>query len=103
MSPKSPEERYQEWLDRMEIPIEQQTDIDTLRKYLKDEFGITGDAQVAALWDTIGVSDLLSEYGIHAVTVTYPWGRELRYGVQGLAGLWGWAAVQGIIAAEAYE
>lgn len=100
MSPASPEERYQEWLDRMEIPLEQQSDIETMRKYLKDEFGITGDAQVAALWSAVDIADTLAEYGIHAVTVTYPWGKELRYGVQGMGGLWGWASVQEIMSAE---
>lgn len=101
MSPVSSEERYQEWLDRMDIPIEDLTDIETLRSYLKDEMGITGDAQVQALWEAAGISNQLSTYGIRAVTVTYPWGNELRYGVQGLPGLWSWASVQTIMAEEA--
>lgn len=100
MSPRSPEERYQEWLDRMEIPLEQQTDIETMQRYLKDEFGITGEAQIGALWSAVEKADILGEHGIHSVTVTYPWGRELRFGIQGLSGLWGWAAVQQIMEEE---
>ena len=102
MSPKGPEERYQEWLDRLEIPIENTTDISALQTYLKEEFGITGDAQVAAIWDTLGVSTDYSGHGIHAVTVTYPWGKELRYGVQGMPGLWGWEAIQEIREGEGW-
>ena len=102
MSPKGPEERYQEWLDRLEIPIENTTDISALQTYLKEEFGITGDAQVAAIWDTLGVSTDYSAHGIHAVTVTYPWGKELRYGVQGMPGLWGWEAIQEIREGEGW-
>jgi len=102
MSPKSPDERYQEWLDRLEIPVENTTDIETLKSYLKDEFGITGDAQVEALWGATGVTADYAEHGIRAVTVTYPWGKELRYGVQGMSGLWGWESVQEIREGEGW-
>jgi hypothetical protein len=100
MSPAVREERYQEWLDRLEIPVENQVDIETLKSYLKDEFGITGDAQVEALWSATEVSADYAEHGIRAVTITYPWGRELRYGVQGMPGLWGWERVQEVRAGE---
>lgn len=100
--PVSSEERYQEWLDRLEIPIENMTDIATLQSYLKDEFGITGDAQIAALWSSTQVSADFAEHGIRAVTVTYPWGKELRYGVQGMAGLWGLTRIQEIRAGEGW-
>jgi len=100
MSPKSSDEKYQEWLDRLEIPVENQVDIETLKDYLKDEFGITGDLQVEALWSATEVSADMMEHGIHAVTITYPWGKELRYGVQGMSGLWGFARVQEIRAGE---
>lgn len=102
MSSVSSEEKYQEWLDRMEIPVENMTDIETLKNYLKDEFGITGDAQVAALWSATGVSTDYAEHGIHAVTITYPWGKELRYGVQGMSGLWGYESIQEIRESEGW-
>lgn len=88
------EERYQEWLSRLEIPISEQTDIDRFRQYLRDEFDITRDVQVEALWSTMGVEVTLEQHGIRAITITYPWGRELRYGVQGMPGLWGWESIQ---------
>ena len=101
--PASPEERYQEWLERMEIPIEDQTDIETFKSYLKDEFAITGEAQIGALWGATAISDTLADMGIHAVIVHYSWGNSLRYGVQGMPGLWGWETIQIIMEAEAYE
>jgi hypothetical protein len=100
MCPKAQEEKYQEWLERLEIPIDKAADIETLRNYLKGEFGITTDAQVQALWDTLDIKDTLAEHGIHAVMVTYPWGKDLRYGVQGMPGLWGFEAVQTIMEEE---
>jgi hypothetical protein len=103
MSPKSSEERYQEWLERMEIPLEQQTDIETMKEYLRDEFGITGIEQVEALWSATGMKMSLGEHGIRAITITYPWGVELRYGIQGMPGLWGWASVQQIMLGEEWE
>lgn len=100
MSPETSDERYQEWLERMEIPLDQQTDIESMKTYLKDEFNITGEAQVQALWSAVDIQDRLAELGIHAVTVQYPWGAQLRYGVQGMSGLWGWDSVQQIMEAE---
>lgn len=102
MPPISSDERYQEWLSRLEVPVEATTDIETLKDYLKDELGITGDAQVAALWDATGTKDMLAEFGISPVTVDYVTRgfKELRYAVQGMPGLWGWESVQTIIAAE---
>ena len=98
--PKSPEERYQEWLDRMEIPVEETGDIETFKDYLRDEFEMTNPAQVEALWSALDLSDTLADFGIHGVTIRYPWGAELRYGIQGLSGLWGWQAVLEVMSAE---
>lgn len=100
MSPKSSEEKYQEWLERLEIPVEETTSIERLKEHLRDEFGITGDLQVEALWSATGMSADLAEHGIRAILITYPWGRELRYGVQGMPGLWGWASIQEIMEEE---
>jgi len=100
MSPKSSDERYQEWLERMEIPLENQVDIDRFRDYLRDEFDITKDTQVQALWSAVDTTKDLSEHGIHPLIVHYPWGDELRFGVQGLPGLWGWEAVLQILEEE---
>jgi hypothetical protein len=101
MSPRSPEERYQEWLERMEIPIENQTNIEALKEYLAGQLIEPSDAQVQALWSATGIKDTLADFGIHAVIVHFTTGNQLRYGIQGLAGLWGWEAVQTIMAEEA--
>jgi len=94
VSLKSAEERYQEWLERLEIPIEETAEIERLQTYLKEEFGFT-EAQIDAI---IGASEFrytdLAEAGIHPVIVVYPWGREVRYGVAGQPGLWGYEAAK---------
>jgi hypothetical protein len=102
MSPKGMDERYQEWLERMEIPIENTTNIEIFKDYLRDEFGITDDPRITALWDAVDKTADLAEHGIYPVTVNYVTRgfKELRYGVQGLPGLWGWAAVQEIMSEE---
>jgi hypothetical protein len=93
---RSKEEEYEEWLGRLDIPIESQDTIDHLRDYLKDELGITGDSQVEALWGAVQHETDFGEHGIKQVRVEYPWGVEVRYGIQGMSGLWGWATVQEI-------
>ena len=98
--PKGSEERYQEWLDRLEIPIEETATLDTFKDYLRDEFGFEKDTQVMALWGAMDKKLDLADFGIHPLTITYPWGKELRYGVQGMPGLWGWESVQIIVEAE---
>jgi len=100
MCPKPADERYAEWLERMDIPIEATKDIETFKNWLREEAGITEELQVSALWDATEKEYNLEEHGIRAITITYPWGRELRYGVQGLPGLWGWESVQEIMREE---
>lgn len=94
------DEEIEEWLGRLDIPIEAERDIETFRKHLADELGITGDAQVEALWRVVPTTAEYAEHGIRQVRIDYPWGVEVRYGVQGLPGLWGWERVQEIRAAE---
>jgi hypothetical protein len=84
----------------MEIPLEAQSDIEVFKDWLKDQLTEPTAAQVDALWSAIDVSDTLGDYGIHGVRIDYPWGVEVRYGIQGLPGLWGWAAVQEVISSE---
>lgn len=88
------EERYQEWLERMEIPVYCQEDIETFKEYLREEFGITRESQIEALWSAVDIERTLRDYGIRPVLVEYPWGEELRYGVKGKPGLWGWRSVR---------
>jgi len=94
------QEEYEEWLGRLDIPIERTTDIETFRTYLREELGITLDQQVEALWSGVETQTDLAEHGIRGVTIEYPWGAERRYGVQGLPGLWGWESVKRILEEE---
>ena len=90
MSLKSQEERYQEWLTRLEIPLEETTTVEKLQTYLRDELGMSA-AQIDALVEATSFSTTnLAEAGIHPVIIEYPWGREVRYGVEGHPGLWGY-------------
>jgi len=98
MALKTPEERYQEWLERLEIPIEETTEYEQFQKYLKEELGLT-DVQINALWEATGYRyEVLAGAGIRAVTVVYPWGREVRYGITGAPGLWGFTRMKEILA-----
>jgi len=89
-----------EWLERMEIPIENMFDINSFQSYLIQELGEFTEMQSEALW-AAAQDKLLNEVeGITPILVTYPWGRELRYSIQGLPGLWGWESAQAVIAGE---
>ena len=101
------DEEIEEWLGRLDVPIERQTDIETFRGYLKEELGITGDRQVEALWSGVHLQDDLADLGIRGVNREYTTLEgnrvERRYGIQGIPGLWGWGAVQQVMEAEEGE
>jgi hypothetical protein len=103
MSPKKTAEEYGETLVRLDIPVQNTVDIETFKKYLAEELGITNLDFQEALWGEVDTKDKYTEMGIHGVTITYPWGKEVRYGVQGMPGLWGWDTVQIIMEAEEEE
>ena len=90
----SQDERYQEWLERLEIPIEDAGTKEELKTMLEKELGFATDSQVEALWETSHKEQSWEAIGIVPVLVNYPWGRELRYGIQGLPGLWGYESAR---------
>jgi hypothetical protein len=100
MSPKHTEESYEDTLARLDIGVENQADKDTFLKYLKEELGIKNTDFADSLWTASGVTTTRAEHGIHGVTIKYDRGVEVRYGIQGMPGLWGWASVQAIAAGE---
>lgn len=59
--------------------------------------------QLEAFWEASGVMESLEEHGIRVVSVTYPWGQEYRYAIQGMPGLWGRWAVEKIKEEEGWE
>lgn len=94
------EERYIEWLERLEIPIEDSATITALQEYLKQEM-IPTPEQIAALWGAAEFKyEILGAEGIRPLYITYPWGKELRFGVKGRPGLWGYESVIGFLAEE---
>ena len=90
------EERYLEWLERLEIPIEDTVSIEAFQNYLKEVLGITlTDAQRDALWEATGYEyEILAPLGVRAIYITYPWGKQLRFVIAKMPGLWGWSSVQ---------
>jgi len=99
----TPDEKIADWLQRMDVPLEDRATIEAFKHYLEEEFGWYSDAQKEALISALGIETSYEEHGIKAVTIKYPWGVELRYAVQGMPGLWGWEAVQDIMEGEEWE
>lgn len=88
------EERYMEWLTRMDIPVEETTTIERFQDYLREEFEITEPKRIEALWSATDTRFQLAAEGIRAIEVTYPWGKEMRFGWKGRPGLWGWESIK---------
>jgi hypothetical protein len=97
---ETPEEELEEFLARLESEERAPDDPEKFKEWLKAQLGDYSEAQHDALWAMRHEEATMEDIGINPVIVTYPWGRELRFGVQGLPGLWGWEAVQEIMAEE---
>jgi hypothetical protein len=96
------EERYIEWLERLEIPIEETATIEDLQAYLREEFGF-GDAQIEALSSAaVARYEVLPEYGITPHIIEYPWGEEVRFTVEGYRGFFGFDFVKAVLEAVGY-
>jgi len=92
---KTPEERYQEWLERLDIPLEE-TATEEAFKTLLEELGFT-ENQREALWEAATYRyEKIAPIGIRPVIIVYPWGREVRYGIKGRPGLWGYERMKEI-------
>jgi len=99
MALKTPEEKYQEWLERLDIPVEETATEEAFRTLL-EELGFT-DRQIDALWEAATYRyENLEVVGIRPVTVVYPWGREVRWAIKGYPGLWGYEKMREIYAEE---
>jgi len=93
------EERYLEWLERLEIPIEDTVSIEAFQKYLRDILGFTPtSAQLDALWSVTEYQyEILAPSEIRPIAITYPWGKEVRYIIAGFPGLWGFEGMKSIL------
>lgn len=91
---ETPEEEIAEWLGRLEEEESLPDEITSFRDTLASELYGFNDAQIEALWDAKKDETSYEEHGIRAVIVRYPWGSQIRYGIQGVSGLWGWESAQ---------
>lgn len=95
------EENYIEWLERLEIDVEDTTTIDALKDKLERDLFMPSDEQLDALWSTVGLKfEEMAPKGIHPVLVEFEWGSQVRFGVEGRPGLWGWASVKAFMEEE---
>lgn len=97
---ETPEEEIIEFLARLEQEEEAPDNPEEFKTWLKEQIGEYTEEQYNALWGMKGTETTMEDMGITPVVVTYPWGREVRYGIQGLPGLWGWESVQEVLAEE---
>lgn len=83
------EQKCIEWLERLDIPVEETATVERLTRYLIDELGY-GDAQIDALIEAADFTYIdLASVGIHPFTIKFPWGKDVRYGITGAPGAWG--------------
>ena len=91
---------FEEWLRAVEIPVEDTATLGLYLTYLEEELGLKGGSvDIAAEIYTRDITQL-AERGIRGIIIEYPWGTQVRYGIQGMPGLWGWESVQRIREAE---
>ena len=96
------EERYIEWLERLELPVSELIDIEHFQKYLSEQLELS-DTQIDALTDAYDFErESLFPYGITPISITYPWGEETRYVIKGYSGLWGWERTKEIAEEEGW-
>ncbi len=94
----SQEEKYMEWLERLEISVEDTSTLTKLTDYLVTELGYS-DSQVDAIVGAVDFRDVdLADVGIHPFTIEFEWGKQIRYGIEGLPGAWGYSKMR-----EVYE
>jgi len=88
-------ERYLEWLERMEVPIEATATIERFQEWLAGQIEVPPEewrpgAPQDVFQAVIVRYEQLAPLGVRPVRVKFPWGWQLRWGVKGYPGLWGW-------------
>ena len=101
---KTPQEEIEIFLARLEEEEQAPPYIEDFKIWLGQQIGVATPAQEEALWEAKKSQISEEEHGIRPVIVTYisRGTRELRYAVQGLAGLWGFESIQEIREAEGW-
>jgi len=103
------QEEYEEWLGRLEeeepLPDEYDNFVRTLRGQLQMADGSRldyNDAQIEKLWEMKQVEADYAAHGIKGIGIREAWGKGMRYGIQGLQGLFGWQRVQEVRSEEGW-
>lgn len=96
----SDEEKYMEWLERLEVPIEETVSIKRFQTYLEDILFPT-EARVEALWGAVEQKyEELAPEGVTPITIEYPWGAQVRYIIPEHPGLWGYEGMMRVLQEE---
>jgi len=91
---RTPEERYWEWLERSEIPMENWWDIDKFQRYMTEELGLPEPTRQTSLYGfTQEMTERLAYAGIYPVEFTRYGRTEQRWVIPGMRGLFGWEKV----------
>jgi len=90
------------WLKRMEEEALAPLEREAFSKWLFDQIGDYSTAQEEGLWAAKGAEEVLGAHNIVVVDITYPWGRETRYVIQGIPGLWGYESMKQVEEAEGW-
>jgi len=94
---KSKEEKYQEWLERMEIPIEETTDIRRFQQWLTDEIDAT-ELQKEVLWEANKIKwEQISPREAKAVEYEFDWGKVIRWYIKGYRGAFGYEKMKELL------
>lgn len=99
---ETPEEEIAEWLGRLEEEESLPEEITEFRDTLAGDLYGFNDNQIDALWEAKRGETSFEEHGIRAVIVRYPWGTQIRYGIQGVSGLFGFESAQQFREAEGW-
>jgi len=85
----TPGEIFQEWLDRLEIPVEETATLERFQRWLETQIEVT-PKRVRGLWEAVRVRyEELAPRGVRPVRARYKWGEVTRWAIRGVPGLWG--------------
>ena len=84
--PKTKEERYLEWLERLEIPLEETVDVKHFQEVLYEEFGF-GAKQVEGLTSVLEMKwERMMPAGIRVRLIDFKYYTDLRFAIRGYRG-----------------
>jgi len=82
-------EKYTEWLERLQIPVEDTATLERFQRVLEGQIEVT-PARVEALWEAVRLRyEELAPRGVRPAPAEYKWGRVMRWAISGYPGFWG--------------